>query len=206
MQAGANTAAVQRILRHSEPRLTTETYGHLSPEYLRAEVDRLSFAPKAQAPAERSEQPLAVAANGSLATISLPGNAQPESKSAPAAKNLRDSASENGGRRGFRPPDPLRVNPSAEDSVCVVGVSKPLQTLGSPLAGDSSESQDFARFSQNLTTSSLPNFSDAYLTVREAAALFKVSTETIYRLCETGALVSVRVSNVIRIPRRTLRF
>ena len=33
---------VQRILRHSDPRITTEVYGHLVPDYLRAEIDRLS--------------------------------------------------------------------------------------------------------------------------------------------------------------------
>jgi hypothetical protein len=43
LMAGANPAAVQRILRHSDPRLTTEVYGHLVPDYLRAEIDRLSF-------------------------------------------------------------------------------------------------------------------------------------------------------------------
>ena len=41
MMAGANPAAVQRILRHSAPRITTEVYGHLAPGYLRAEIDRL---------------------------------------------------------------------------------------------------------------------------------------------------------------------
>jgi integrase len=35
-------AAVQRILRHSDPRITTEVYGHLLPGYLRSEIDRLS--------------------------------------------------------------------------------------------------------------------------------------------------------------------
>jgi len=44
MMAGANPAAVQRILRHSDPRITTEVYGHLAPEYLRKEIDLLSFA------------------------------------------------------------------------------------------------------------------------------------------------------------------
>ncbi len=34
---------MQRILRHSDPKITTEVYAHLAPEYLRAEVDRLSF-------------------------------------------------------------------------------------------------------------------------------------------------------------------
>jgi integrase len=43
MMAGANPAAVQRILRHSDPRITTEVYGHLAPEYLRKEIDLLSF-------------------------------------------------------------------------------------------------------------------------------------------------------------------
>jgi integrase len=43
MAAGANPAAVQRILRHSDPRITTEVYGHLAPDYLQAEVNRLSF-------------------------------------------------------------------------------------------------------------------------------------------------------------------
>jgi len=46
MMNGANPASVQRILRHSDPKLTTEVYGHLAPEYLRAEVDRLTFGPE----------------------------------------------------------------------------------------------------------------------------------------------------------------
>ena len=45
MMAGASPAAVQRILRHRDPRLTTEVYGHLAPDFLRAEIDRLRFAP-----------------------------------------------------------------------------------------------------------------------------------------------------------------
>jgi hypothetical protein len=40
-------AAVQRILRHSDPRITTEVYGHLAPEYLRREIDLLAFRPTA---------------------------------------------------------------------------------------------------------------------------------------------------------------
>lgn len=43
LMSGANPAAVQRILRHSDPRLTTEVYGHLLPGYLRSEIDRLTF-------------------------------------------------------------------------------------------------------------------------------------------------------------------
>jgi integrase len=43
MMAGVNPGAVQRIIRHSDPRITTETYGHLQPDYLRSEIDRLRF-------------------------------------------------------------------------------------------------------------------------------------------------------------------
>ena len=43
---GANPAAGQRILRHSDIRVTMDVYGHLAPGYLRTEIDRLSFLPK----------------------------------------------------------------------------------------------------------------------------------------------------------------
>ena len=43
LMSGVNTIAVQKILRHTDPRTTTEVYGHLVPEYLRKEIDRLSF-------------------------------------------------------------------------------------------------------------------------------------------------------------------
>ena len=49
LMAGAKPAAVQRILRHSAPRITTEVYGHLLPGYLRSEIDKLAFEPKAAA-------------------------------------------------------------------------------------------------------------------------------------------------------------
>jgi integrase len=45
LMRGADVAAVQRILRHSDPRMTTGTYGHLVPDYLRVQIDRLSFGP-----------------------------------------------------------------------------------------------------------------------------------------------------------------
>lgn len=41
--AGANPAAVQKILRHSDPRITMAVYAHLAPNYLKDEVNRLSF-------------------------------------------------------------------------------------------------------------------------------------------------------------------
>ena len=64
MMNGANPAAVQRILRHSDPTITTEIYGHLSPGYLRAEADRLSFHPPEVAPGvERPHEEVTQAVN-----------------------------------------------------------------------------------------------------------------------------------------------
>src|SRR4051794_29343678 len=45
--SGADLAAVQRIMRHQDPRLTTEVYGHLSANYLKRAMERLSFGPPA---------------------------------------------------------------------------------------------------------------------------------------------------------------
>jgi len=84
-QTGANPAAVQRILRHSDPRITTETYGHLAPGYLRDEVDRMRFgmpsskqseaALQSSTDAPESEPATAVAASFGTAVIAT--NAEP---------------------------------------------------------------------------------------------------------------------------------
>jgi integrase len=58
MMAGVSTAAVQRIMRHRDPRITTEVYGHLAPEYLRGEIDRLQFGAVALAAPGSSSAPV----------------------------------------------------------------------------------------------------------------------------------------------------
>ena len=45
IMAGADLPAVQRIMRHTDPRITTEFYAHLSPGYLRSAIDRLAINP-----------------------------------------------------------------------------------------------------------------------------------------------------------------
>jgi excisionase family DNA binding protein len=44
-----------------------------------------------------------------------------------------------------------------------------------------------------------------FLTVREVAVQLRVSTATVYSLCESGALLHVRVSNSIRVSVEDLR-
>ena len=60
MMAGANLAAVSKILRHSDPRITMAFYAHLAPGYLRDEVDRLHFdAPVTEQHAEQQQAAVA---------------------------------------------------------------------------------------------------------------------------------------------------
>lgn len=46
MMGGASLMFVQRVMRHSDPKVTASVYGHLSTDYLTGEIDRLSFIPK----------------------------------------------------------------------------------------------------------------------------------------------------------------
>ena len=66
---GVDTPALQRILRHRDPRLTMSTYVHLTPDYLRAEIDRLAFGPAT--PADVSAETREAVAGG-VATRLLP--------------------------------------------------------------------------------------------------------------------------------------
>jgi integrase len=43
LRAGVPLASVQKLLRHRDPRITVEVYGHLTPDYLRQEVDSLNL-------------------------------------------------------------------------------------------------------------------------------------------------------------------
>src|SRR5262249_40114402 len=43
MQAGVPLHVVQRVMRHADPRMTANTYGHLAPDYLHRELEKLSF-------------------------------------------------------------------------------------------------------------------------------------------------------------------
>ena len=92
MMFGANPAAVQRILRHSDIRVTMDVYGHLAPGYLRTEIDRLSFRPKS----DRFTSPVLQASSvGDLPLLTAPDPANDSSDlngSGREDSNLRHSA------------------------------------------------------------------------------------------------------------------
>ena len=56
LRAGVPMAGVQKLLRHRDPRITSEVYGHLTPDYLRAEVDSLQLGLRPQLPGPSSVQ------------------------------------------------------------------------------------------------------------------------------------------------------
>ncbi len=62
LAAGVDLYAVARILRHTDPKVTFDTYAHLVPGYLHAQIDRLKLGrfaapvlPSAQTPANQAE-------------------------------------------------------------------------------------------------------------------------------------------------------
>jgi len=103
MMAGANPGAVQRILRHSDPRITTETYGHLVPDYLRSEIDRLHIntAP-AEEPPNGSHSPAGF--SPPLLTTFLQGNrSEPSGPSNQGAISESSSELASAGWTGLEP-------------------------------------------------------------------------------------------------------
>src|SRR6185436_1363142 len=86
LMSGAELAAVQRIMRHQDPRITTEVYGHLANDYLKREVERLHFGPPA-APAQDATSPPQPAQE---ATLIVAAGGDPESP--PSAAHARAGA------------------------------------------------------------------------------------------------------------------
>jgi hypothetical protein len=60
LQAGVSIATVQKLMRHSDSRLTTEVYGHFAPDFLQGELSKLRL----HAPEPTEALPVAVVAVG----------------------------------------------------------------------------------------------------------------------------------------------
>jgi hypothetical protein len=148
MQSGANPAAVQRIMRHSDPRITTEVYGHLAPGYLRDEIDRLQFG----APPALPTAPVAKAADTtpasrlgatlvSASTVASPATADgaPKLQSIPGgnmvgATGFEPAASWSRTARRRQSAATLRELPNLERSLlCAPGHVEPLRACRLPV-------------------------------------------------------------------------
>ncbi len=58
LMSGASLVSVQRLLGHSDPKITERRYGHLLPDFMAAEVNRLRFGLDRLAPSPRPSPPL----------------------------------------------------------------------------------------------------------------------------------------------------
>jgi hypothetical protein len=54
LRSGVPLVAVQKVLRHRDPKLTEAVYGHLATDYLRVEVNRLKLEGMPEAPRLRA--------------------------------------------------------------------------------------------------------------------------------------------------------
>ena len=64
LMLGANLVSVQKLLGHSDPKITERRYGHLLPEFMSAEVDRLAFGLSQAEPVEVPVEVVARALGG----------------------------------------------------------------------------------------------------------------------------------------------
>ncbi len=113
LQAGVPLQAVQAIMRHRDPKLTMRVYGHLSPSYLRGEVNRLPFALPSTTPPAPETEPARVAGGGETENLATPFATLPPHEVPEAAgtlvESLRDSACLPGRREWCRTTDLYRV-------------------------------------------------------------------------------------------------
>src|SRR5467141_3634062 len=114
LRQGVDVHRVQRLMRHSDVRVTTGTYSHLLVEDLRAAVDAHAPKPSVPPPAEPP-----------LAAFLLHETGSEANQLAESFDNLRKLEAESGGRCRIRTCDPCRVN-----RLKVVG--RPTPALSSP--------------------------------------------------------------------------
>jgi integrase len=199
LRAGVHMASVQKILRHRDPRITAEVYGHLTPDYLREEVDSLNLGLRFT----RAEQ----SAFAAPVLHALTGT----SEEAGATGKFSQGFQPLGGARseGLEPPT-LGFEGEGSPRPAVISRSQALGTLGESRPEPVQRSQPVARTHKPFAAPVLqgpaparlrvlPGGTERLLTVREVAERLGVCTATIYGLCERGDLPHVRVSNAIRI-------
>jgi integrase len=211
MMRGANPAAVQRILRHTDPKVTTEVYGHLSPGYMQSEIDRLAFEPPRQAEVEDAAEAIAGGADA-FTTRLLPEAEIDSGNFVGAVENVAGNHEEKVvGVKGFepsaswsrreRPPRPTRRSGSQ-------GVGIVAGSVGGSVQPSQPSAPDTRSFATHLLPASGPAVCGvvaiSLLTVARAAALLGVSAATVYKLCDRGELPHARVSNSIRIAESDL--
>jgi excisionase family DNA binding protein len=201
LHAGVPLHHVQRIMRHKDVRLTTETYGHLVADDLRDAVERI-----APAPSRHPSPPLRGDAGDRVATALLPAARFRKAEGRTQGRNRpKIRPSKWSGRQD------LNLRPLGPE-----GSTRGSDTVGSgPAALDESETtggrgrgrSDTDRLGRRGLAASVTFRSQRtlgtcrLLTVHEVAVRLRVSRATVYRLVAEGRIPAVRISSgAIRVP------
>jgi len=206
LMRGADVAAVQRILRHSDPRLTTETYGHLVarlPALLRV-VRKLNRSQSLNLVGARGFEPPASCSQNHHATVADGVNGLQ------ATEMLRDSdgapVQRSQGVAGNSKNLVTRLLPGSGGGASAGGGYQPGQEAG-PAVSQADAPGTVHPTATNPTVAdliALRGGRDGLLEVGEVAAELAVCAATVYRLCERGELPHVRIINSIRVRPRDL--
>jgi integrase len=204
---GATAVAIQRFLRHSDPKMT-EKYMHLAPGFLRDEIGRLSF--PARAGSESPSDEPARAAGGIVGDFGTPlspavSGAMPISSDASAIREKNQIVGLVGAT-GFEPATPCPPGPHQN----VARGLTPSNALDSPRFPSRTDSyaahadpRDRRGFGTGLSRPAGPQLqsvAQGWLTVKDAARHLGVCAATVYKLVDAGAFpVSRLLKNVIRI-------
>jgi integrase len=101
LMLGANLVSVQKLLGHSDPKITERRYGHLLPEFMSAEVNRLRFGLDQLAPASAASQPFA-GAGSCVVTLELQSEGADMEEAGTPRISPSDSGLMDGGVYGTR--------------------------------------------------------------------------------------------------------
>ncbi len=223
LKAGVPLAVVQRVMRHSDPRITTETYGHLDLGDLRAGIERMGIPPPETPPdVQSSAVPAAVGAGSLLreAPIRLPSGtpAPPERENREETADARlDStvvaAASEARDAGF---EPAAYGSGARTTGVAGGGAasqvggptghggRPVEPRRLPATGNEPPSGTHAPPARALGLRVIDGGADDLLSVQAVAKRLSLSSATVYRLCGRGELVHVRIGNAIRVRREDL--
>jgi integrase len=187
LMKGADLAAVQRIMRHQDPRITTEVYGHLQTTYLRSQIERLRFGPE---PAD-------------LSSGGRPSRDADRQRSRLAAGDASEPPSPADTSGPLRLPAPLTPHLLPESRTAPGATCARVAPPGDEVPGRGHIAPGTApRVRTTPTMADLVSYWGGryrLLRVKEAAEQLAVPTWRIYQLCEDGGLPHVRITNSIRI-------
>ncbi len=217
---GANSTFVQRIMRHSDPRMT-ERYSHLDPDYLHGQMDALMRFETAKP--DPSREPAAAIASGAFASDSASDPIPFVTRLLPEAQEgdpgaLSGLAASLGNPlltrerdTGFEPAT-FSLG-SKEGGLAPRGTTlQASEKIGNRQDAVLHESPRIAPIRSPFATRLLPGSRtaperlavlrggrDGLLSVREAAEQLGLCTATVYGLCADKALPHVRILNAVRI-------